>query len=112
MSGRWLAMLPITKKTAGTFVKRNHDLLVCCTELIDVVGERNGVVVFVGEKIAPRVVFEGTPAALGFVREMPDVAVAFQDQIRARRQIGEFLPGRIVGPRSVPGRPDGSICRA
>ncbi len=77
------------------------------TEAIDVIGKRDGVVGLVSEKIARRIVLEGTLAVLGCIGKVPDVAIAFEDQVRTWGKIHELLAGGFVGVGRVPDRPQG-----
>ena len=72
----------------GTIVKGKGDFFICGAELVNVEGERDGFVGFIGEKVRCCVVFEGAPAVLGSIRDMPEVAVAFEDQVGTGRQVG------------------------
>src|ERR1700682_1274078 len=58
-----------------TIVEREHDLLLRTAKLINVIGERVGVVIFAGDEVRGRVISEAALAALGCVHDMPDVAV-------------------------------------
>src|SRR5882762_8695285 len=93
----------------GTIIKGKGDFFICGAELVDVEGERDDVVGFVGEKVRCCVVFEGAPAVLGSVGNMPEVAVALEDQVGAGRKVGQFLPGCIVGVRGIPNRPERGV---
>ena len=102
----------MTKKAAGTFfsfrmlricgVQRGSgpsskvmaSFFAAAADLIDVVGERKCFVIFVGEEIGRGVVEEAAPAGFGSVDEAPHVAVAFEDQVRSGRNVGEFLTQR------------------
>ena len=45
------------------------------------------------------------------VGKLPDVAIAFQDQVITRRHFFQFRPGDIVGMGNVPNRPKGRVFR-
>src|SRR6266850_2522845 len=92
-------------------VKGKNHFFIRCADLVNVVGERDGIVRFVREKIALRIVFEGTFAVLWCVSDVPDIAITFENQVRTRRKIREFLPGRRVGPGRIPDRPQRSVRR-
>ena len=93
-------------------VERKSDFLVRGADLIDVEREGNGVVRFVCEEVTRGIVFEGSLPPFGRVRDVPDVALAFEDQIWARREVGKFLAGGVVGPRGIPNRPYRCVRRA
>ena len=93
----------------GAIVKGKGDFFICGAELVNVVGERDGFVGFVGEKVGRGVVFEGAPAVLGSIRDMPEVAVAFEDQVGTGCEVGQFLPGRVVCVRGIPNRPERGV---
>ncbi len=83
----------------GAIVKGNRDFVVGRAELIDVVGERIGIVIFAGDEIAGPIVNEAATAALRSVGEMPHVSVAFKNEIRAWWNVFDFFPHRVVRPR-------------
>ncbi len=93
----------------GAIVKGKSDFFVCGADLVNVEGERDDVVGFVGEKVRCSFVFEGAPAVLGSIRDMPDVAVALEDQVGTWRQVGQFLPGGVVCVRGIPNRPERAV---
>src|ERR1700674_5017621 len=92
-----------------TIVEGDGDFVVRRADLIDVVGEGIGFVFLAGYEIAGRVVDKAAQAALGSIGEMPDVAVAFKDQVGARRNVFYFCAHRIVGARRIPDRPDRAV---
>ncbi len=48
---------------------------------------------------------------LGRVGKVPDVAIAFEDQVRTRRQVSKFLPGCIISVSRIPNRPQRRVGR-
>src|SRR2546423_760667 len=95
----------------GSIVKRDGNLAVCRTDLIDAIGEWIGFVFFRSEQIASRVVGKAAPALLGRVRKTPDVTIPFQYQVGPGRKVLDFLTQRIVRPRRVPDGPNRGVRR-
>src|SRR6267143_1070392 len=69
----------------GAIVKGKGDFFIRGAELVNVKGERDDFVGFIGEKVSCGVEFEGAPAVLGSIRDMPEVAVTFEDQVGTGR---------------------------
>ena len=90
-------------------VEGEGEFFLCRPDLVDVVGERVGIVLFTGDEIACRVVGKGPVAALGSVDEVPDIAIPIEDQIRPRRKVGQLLPHGVVRPGGIPDRPHGGV---
>src|SRR5580658_1329412 len=76
----------------GAIVEREHDLFVFrAAYLVDVVGKRVFLIGLVGEEIRRNVVDETSAAGFWHIREMPNISVAFEGQIRPGRNISDFL---------------------
>ncbi len=90
-------------------VERQYQLVLGGADLLDVVRKREGVVLFAGKQVGGLVVSEGAAAMFGDVGDTPDVAVAFQNEIRAGSNVGQFVADGIVGARGVPNRPQRSV---
>src|SRR5712671_4466023 len=71
----------------GAIVEGDGDFVVGRANLVDVVGERIGFVFLAGKEVAGGIVNETAHAAFGRVGEMPDVTVAFKDQVGARGNV-------------------------
>src|SRR5258708_40100814 len=89
----------------GTTIEGDSNFLIRPANSLDVIGKRNGLVRFISEEIAARVVLEGTLAVFGCISKVPDVAIALEDQIRTRREIRKVLPGRVIGGGRIPNLP-------
>src|SRR5208282_3537523 len=76
-------------------IEREYDLLLRCTaDLVDIVGERIFFVGFVDKEIGGRFVIERTAARFRNVGKMPNIATAFEGQIRSWRNLLDFLASR------------------
>src|ERR1700686_276645 len=60
-------------------------------QLIDVIGKRISFELFPGEKIGGGIVSKAAAAVFRSIDEVPNVAVAFKNQVWSRRNIGDLV---------------------
>ena len=97
--------------SVGTIVKGDGQFLFGRAELIDVIGKRIGFELFPSEEIGGGVVGKTAATVFRNIDEVPNVTIAFENQVWPRRNIGDLVANGIAGARR-PDWPHGSICGA
>src|SRR3984957_21305975 len=97
--------------SVGTIVKSDGQFLLGRAELIDVIGKRIGFKLFPSEEIGCGVVGKTAATVFRSIDEVPNVTVAFQNQVWPGRNIGDLVANGIAGARR-PDWPHGGVCGA
>src|SRR5205807_10611817 len=67
-----------------------------CSDLVDVVGERIGIVLLAGNEVGGGVVSKSAVTAFRSIEEVPHVPIAFQDEVRADRKSTRLNSSHLV----------------
>src|SRR5262249_20360298 len=92
-----------------TVIKRNRQLFRGGSKLVNVVRNREALVVFTREKVRSGIVCEIPYTSLRLAGELPNVPIALQNQIGPGRHILQLFAQSIVRVRRIPNFPKRGI---